>query len=489
MATRYAFTRPKLEAEECPERGRRVVWDTKTHGLCCRIGAEGSRVYWLSKWAHGGQRWERLGRVDELEVERARAMAGRRLVEYAEYQPAEPEEGKPRIPAPWEKAAHQEEPTLAMLHQDYLTHAKGRRRPKTLELYKSAWAHATPLHARKVGTISKADVQALVDEVGSRTPVMANRVQGLICTLYRTAIQFGRWRGHNPAIKGARIGGIVLHVEKSRDRILQESEIPSWWQSLGQEPPFWRAFFITALLTGARKANVCAARWAEFDVGPVAPVWTIPGEKAKSAKTLKIPISPRLVDMLKRWRKQCGSGVWIFPSPENPDEHIADPKKAWRRLVLRATVFRYIECLARVREWTAAREAEERESALNEIARLELEAQRKRKPLEVDALELVRRRYAKEVEATKHDPAELSLMDLHFHDLRRSAGSYAAVGHGAVVAGQLLGHRSLAATRVYTRAVDSEVRQAAVDGGRRILDAGGDGAEAALKLEDEGAAS
>jgi integrase len=54
----------------------------------------------------------------------------------------------------------------------------------------------------------------------------------------------------------------------SRDRFLQADELPRFFQSLAEEPNIaMRDFILLALLTGARRENLCAMRWRRNQSG------------------------------------------------------------------------------------------------------------------------------------------------------------------------------------------------------------------------------
>jgi integrase len=70
----------------------------------------------------------------------------------------------------------------------------------------------------------------------------------------------------------------------TRDRFLQADELPRFFQSLAEEPSIaMRDFILLALLTGARRANVCAMHWREIDLA--AGVWRLPDTKNGTPQT------------------------------------------------------------------------------------------------------------------------------------------------------------------------------------------------------------
>jgi integrase len=51
------------------------------------------------------------------------------------------------------------------------------------------------------------------------------------------------------------------------------------------------------ILTAARTGEVREVRWSEIDL--TAKVWTVPGERTKTGKEHRVPLSPRALELLK----------------------------------------------------------------------------------------------------------------------------------------------------------------------------------------------
>ena len=92
-----------------------------------------------------------------------------------------------------------------------------------------------------------------------------------------------------------------------------------------------RDFFLLALLTGARRANVSAMRWADIDL--VAGVWRI--AKTKNGTPQTVTLSPEAVTVLES--RKAGGGEFVFPG-EGTTKHIVEPKKAWATLLKAAGI-------------------------------------------------------------------------------------------------------------------------------------------------------
>lgn len=468
---RFAFTRARLDAEEKPKKGRKIIWDEEVGGLCCRITSEGDKSLWLSKWADGGQRWVRIGSHPECSVKDARTLALGLLARIAKGE------------RPWEaRQALRKEATLQDLWDHHAEHAKGRKRQGTLALYNSAWAKLGDLHKRRLGSIRRGDVQRVVDRIGGQYPVMANRVHSLVGVLYATAKAADLWKGDNPAV------GVTRFRELSRDRYLKPDELRAWWLSLEYEPETWRIYFAVAVLCGARKGNVLRMRWADLDLKRG--VWRVPGEEAKAGEPLTVVLVESLVALLTDWRFRCDSPTWVFPTPEAKSRtpHVADPKRPWARVVNRASLFRLVAELARLSGWDALREGQERTAALVEADRLRVLALGRREaiPDEGNPLSMATAHYAQRVRDAGGDPAPCMMDDVRVHDLRRTLGSWATItGASLPIVGRALGHSSLSATQVYARLSMDPVRDAVETATDAIMEHGGEAAARVLGIAQE----
>jgi integrase len=85
---------------------------------------------------------------------------------------------------------------------------------------------------------------------------------------------------------------------------------------------------IGALLgtTGCRISEARLARWDAFCLDGDQSSWTISGKGSgrRGAKPRTVPLHPSVVTVLSRWRGECGSRVFVFPSPQAGCAVIAD---------------------------------------------------------------------------------------------------------------------------------------------------------------------
>jgi integrase len=183
---------------------------------------------------------------------------------------------------------------------------------------------------RKAKEITRRDVRDLLDEIGARAPIMANRVLALVRKMFSFGIERD-WLTANPCQMVKRVA-----PERQRDRVLSEDEIRAFWKALDEEQAKIAALFRLRLLTAQRGGEVHGATWEEMDL--VRGWWTIPAERSKNKLAHRVPLSPQAIRILKELRKTAGDSPWVFPSPRKKGPHINHAQKAIERVVERSGV-------------------------------------------------------------------------------------------------------------------------------------------------------
>jgi integrase len=184
--------------------------------------------------------------------------------------------------------------------------------------------------SRKVKEITRRDVRDLIDDIGARAPIMANRVLALVRKVFNFGIERD-WVDANPCHMVKRAA-----PERQRDRVLSEDEIRAVWKALNKEDAVIAAVLRLRLLTAQRGGEVLGAKWAEVDLRTG--WWTIPAERSKNGLAHRVPLSPPAVKVLKSLRSRTGDSSWVFPSPKKEDASIAHAQKAIERVVERSHV-------------------------------------------------------------------------------------------------------------------------------------------------------
>ena len=208
----------------------------------------------------------------------------------------------------------------------YERHAKTRtRRPANAKYFYNV--HGERWADREISTITRFEVQAWIDEVGTKSTTAANRAVNMLSAI----INWGIKRGHIPDYNPCR--GVERFNERARERFLLPAEMQRFRHVLDLQPALIRDFFYLGLLTGARRGNVLAMRWDEIDFDLA--IWTF---NQKNGDTHTVALSTGAIAILFRRFQTRDSDVWVFPSPKLAGAHLADPKRAWARIIKKAGI-------------------------------------------------------------------------------------------------------------------------------------------------------
>jgi integrase len=301
-----------------PERGNKVTYDAAVKGFGCRVTAAGGRAFVLNyrRKADGRERRFTIGSFPDWSTAAAREEAKRLKREV--------DGGADPVGADQESRAAA---TVADLADRFLQEYAPRKRSSTQRDYRQQIAvDIKPAIGRmKVATVSYADIDALHRKISARAPVHANRVLALLSRMFSLAI---RWslRTDNP------VKGVERNQEHKRQRYLTGAELARLTTALAELRDQGAANAVRlALLTGARRGEVLAARWQDFDLD--AGVWTKPGATTKQKTTHRVPLSVAACQLLSEMKARAGDSEWLFPARFTP--HRLDIDDAWS--ILRKT--------------------------------------------------------------------------------------------------------------------------------------------------------
>ena len=189
---------------------------------------------------------------------------------------------------------------------------------------------AADLAKKKVSRIKRADIAAIHAKITKDGhPAVANRVKALASVVFSYAMK-RELVASNPA------KGIASNAESDRERFLQPAEMPKLFAALAAEPnQHFRDYFMLAMLTGARRGNLSAMRWAAIDTD--AGVWRIPGAESKNGKQLNVPLVPEALAILER-RAADRKSEFVFPAQRKDSTigHVSGERRAWLRILDRA---------------------------------------------------------------------------------------------------------------------------------------------------------
>jgi integrase len=317
--TTIRFGKMALQKLELPPAGERLtIYDEKISKLVLRVTHTGTKTFYVVKRAGSSMAWVKLGTFPEMTVEKAQAEAERILGEFASG--ANPAQAR---------RAFKAEPTLTEFFDEYGTRHGAKKLAWAADQQRFRDYMQKPLGDRKLSAITRADIARIISgaQKAGKAVATVRNIRALASGMFSKAIEWG-YLDNNPA-QGVRVAGMKV----TRDRFLQPDELPRFFAALAEEPSIaMRDFILLALLTGARRANVCAMHWREIDLA--AGNWRLPVTKNGTPQT--VTLCPEAVEILKA-RQESTAGGYLFPGT-GATGHMVEPKKGVERIMERAGI-------------------------------------------------------------------------------------------------------------------------------------------------------
>jgi integrase len=229
-----------------------IRWDDDLPGFGIRVFPSGAKSFVLSYRVAGRKHIMTVGAYGRYTVDEARKLARKHLV--AVDSGLDPLEAR--------KKDTQGE-TLKDLCAAYIErHAKPHKRSWEKDQSRINRSILPAWGKRKAKSITGTDAAALHSKIGKHAPYEANGTLALVSKMFKLA---RRW-GFVPkdAINPAR--DIDRFKEKKRDRWVTPQELPRLAQAIDAEPNVYARMAVWIyLLTGVRKSELLAAKWADID--------------------------------------------------------------------------------------------------------------------------------------------------------------------------------------------------------------------------------
>lgn len=315
-ARKAPITKTTVDAAK-PGDAEVIIWDDGGRGTVKGFGLKvtpaGSKVYLFQyRIAAPGKanktpaRKYTIGRHGEWTPDQARKRAQELAIMVAQgIDPRELEEDqrKAREDAKRiaeEKAQLEADLSCEKVMERWLEHYEADHRPRSYQQAKSAVkAHLIPtakgkrtLHGKPLPAVTRDDMQAILDSIPARQRATRR-------TVYTYASIFFGWALRRGYISENPLAPLTKPpVPKSRDRVLEDSELVELWNAAAAMPDPWGPFYRLAVLTGQRREEVAALRWAELD--RAAATWTIPADRAKNGVAHIVPLSDTVLAELDR---------------------------------------------------------------------------------------------------------------------------------------------------------------------------------------------
>jgi integrase len=293
---------------------RLVVYDAKARGLCIRVTARTKSWSFVYR-ARGSSRQRRYTIGDypawSLSAAREKALALRRMVQ---------DGGDPVA----HEKTRREALTVAGMIERFVAKAKGRLRSwRTYEdLLKRDVVPV--LGERRAGDVTRGEVAGMLDKIALRAPVVANRVQNTLSSVYSWAVSEGLV-DNNP-VRGLR----KRHQEVAKDRVLSDEEIRRFWVAVAAMPPTYRDALRLILLTAQRPGEVAGITSEEVEAS--AGLWTLPAERTKNKRQHVVPLVGEAAAIVERLVELSPKGLLIRTPRRGGALTSQDIAKAFERL-------------------------------------------------------------------------------------------------------------------------------------------------------------
>jgi integrase len=303
-----------------PESGNRTTYDAEVKGFGIRITAAGARSFVLNyRTTAGRERRYTIGAFPDWRTSAAREEA-RRL--------------KQRIRSGHDPLAELEAertaPTVADMCRRYREEHLPKLRPSTQRDYERALGRIEKALGRaKVADVTFDAIDRLHRAISKQSANEANRLTAVASRMFNLAVRRG-WRADNPA------RGVERNDEVKRERYLSSDELARLTVALADHRDQQAANILRLLLlTGARRGEVQAARWDQFDL--TAGIWTKPSSHTKQKKIHRVPLSDAAALLLRDLRGQAAPGAeFVFPG--RAGGHRVEIKGNWAAICKAASI-------------------------------------------------------------------------------------------------------------------------------------------------------
>ena len=319
VQNKLKFGKITLHDLDAPAPGKRsTYYDIEIPKLAIRITSAGTKTFFVVKRAGKVMAWLRLGTFPDMSVEKARKEAQKVLGEFAHgTNPAEA------------RRSFKKELTLTEFFTEYGERHGSKKRAWKDDLQRFRDYLQSPLGKIKLSAIKRPDVALILSdaEKAGKSVATTRNIRALASGIFAKAIEWGHLET-NPA-QGVKVAGAKV----MRDRFLQPEELPRFFASLADEPSeAMRDFILLALLTGARKENVCSMHWNEINLDSA--VWRIP--RTKNGEPQSVTLCPEAIKILEVREGATALG-FVFPG-SGKTGHIVEPRKAVERVMARADI-------------------------------------------------------------------------------------------------------------------------------------------------------
>lgn len=175
--------------------------------------------------------------------------------------------------------------------------------------------YAAPLRPKNLNEITTDDVLSILRPMWQGKNETASRLRGRIEKVLDAAKAKGlrsgenpaRWRGHLELLLPKR-----QKLQRGHHKALNYEHIPQFFADLHEREGMAALALEFLILAACRSGEVRQLKWTELNFDTK--VWCIPAEKIKSGKPHRIPLTNRMLEIIKQVRPWSSEDIFVFPS-------------------------------------------------------------------------------------------------------------------------------------------------------------------------------
>lgn len=286
-------------------------------GLYMQIAPSGSRSWVLRAMVCGRRRDIGLGGYPDVTLAQARerARADRELIRTG----VDPVEQRRHARADMRTKRAKSVTFAEAARQCHAKRASEFRNAK----HRAQWLATLETYAiPELGELPVADIELphvmrVLEPIWHTKTETASRLrQRIEAVLSWAAVSGYRRTGDNPARWAGNLRELLARPTKiarrEHHRALPWQDVPEFMAALRKREGMAARALEFTIFTAARSGEVRGATWDEIDLD--AELWTVPGERMKSGRTHRVPLTPEALALLEALPRMAG-GHYVFPAP------------------------------------------------------------------------------------------------------------------------------------------------------------------------------
>ena len=296
-----------------PRPTRQEIPDQLMAGLYLVVQPSGAKG-WAVRYRHAGTpRKHTLGAYPAIDLKTARHLASKALRTVAEGR----DPGREKI----QQRAAKPDTVETVARQFIERHCNRTNRSRTArETQRLLDLHVLPRwRTRLLREITRRDVLDLLDRVvDSGKPIAANRTFSAVRKMFNWAV------ARDIVVTSPCAGVKPPTAERSRDRVLADSELRNVWHAADKIGGPFGALVQLLIVTGQRRDEVAQARWSEIDLD--GRMWTLARERVKTGNPHEVPLSKPAIAILQTLPRIGGNYV-LTTTGDAPSSNYAKNKR------------------------------------------------------------------------------------------------------------------------------------------------------------------